>query len=362
METLVTAFRGKRVLVTGHTGFKGSWLSLWLAECGATVCGYALDAPSEPNLFTAAALAQHVDDRRGDVRDYDTLRRTFQDARPEIVFHLAAQPLVRLSYAEPKTTFDTNAGGTVNVFECVRQTPSVRLIVNITSDKCYENREWHWGYREVDRLGGRDPYSCSKALAELIAASYQQTFFPTADIAAHSVDVVSARAGNVIGGGDWGADRLIPDMMRALAERRVIGIRRPQAIRPWQHVLDCLSGYLTLARHALAQPGAYTGAWNFGPTHVTQVTVAALVEKILHTWGSGAWAATDPDDGRTHEAGLLHLCSDKAAQRLGWRPRWDLDTAVRHTVTWYRDYYRDPTQALAMCRAQIRDYMDDAHE
>lgn len=359
---MVNPFKNKKVLVTGHTGFKGSWLSLWLLELGANVCGYSIDFPSEPNLFTAVGLKERLEHRIGDIRDYPNLLRAFQEFKPDMVFHLAAQPLVRHSYEEPKETFDTNAGGVVNILECVRKTSSVRFFMNVTSDKCYENREWLWGYREGDRLGGRDPYSCSKALSEMITSSYQQTFFPTATIKQHGVEIISARAGNVIGGGDWGKDRLIPDAMRALASHETILIRNPKSIRPWQHVLDCLSGYLTLAQKAIEESGVYTGAWNFGPMNVVQVTVEKILEKVLKCWGAGDWKVVEGESQKKHEATFLYLYSDKATTLLKWRPMWDIEKAVTKTVQWYREYYENPQNTYDLCQNQLREYIATQNE
>lgn len=279
-------YKNKRVLITGHTGFKGSWLAIWLKELGADVVGYSLDPPSEPNNFEATRLREKITHIHGDIRDLDRLMETFKKYQPEFVFHLAAQPLVRLSYNEPKMTFDTNIGGTVNVFEAVRKTPSVKVLVNITSDKCYENKEWVWGYRENDPMGGHDPYSASKGCAELVFSAYLKSFFsqnaaqksgdmtqlreqlgscPQISTSGPRLGAASARAGNVIGGGDWGTDRLVPDCIRALSRHQPIGIRSPKAVRPWQHVLEPLGGYLLLGAALWQDPQKYSGAWNFGP-------------------------------------------------------------------------------------------------
>lgn len=359
---MVNIFENKKVLVTGHTGFKGAWLSLWLLELGARVRGYSFDFSSHPNLFTEVGLQKRLEHEMGDVRDYSHLKQVFEEFKPEIIFHLAAQPLVRLSYEHPKETFDTNVSGVVNLLECVRQTSSVRLVLNITSDKCYENREWLWGYRETDRLGGRDPYSASKAISEIVTYSYQQTFFPTSDIKCHQVDIASIRAGNVIGGGDWGMDRFVPDCVRALAKKETILVRNPQSIRPWQHVLDCLGGYFCLAEKMIEQPGLYTGAWNFGPVDGLHVTVEELLKKILQHWGEGYWKVIKGERVKKHEATFLYLNCDKVVNLLKWRPIWNLEQAVAKTVQWYREYYRNPQGAYDFCLSQIHEYIRAQNE
>ena len=345
-------YQGKRVLVTGHTGFKGSWLCIWLKELGAEVVGYALDPPSEPSNFSACGLAGHIAHQRGDVRDCDRLISIFSQYKPEIVFHLAAQALVRPAYNDPKGTFDTNVGGTVNVLEAVRRTDSVRVLVNVTSDKCYENREWVWGYRENDPLGGHDPYSASKGCAELIFAAYLRSFFsrpksaksgdtipisdeigscPPGEIGScpliSQIGAGSCRAGNAIGGGDWGLDRLIPDCVRALSSGQAVAIRNPQAIRPWQHVLELLSGYLWLGACLWENPGQYSGAWNLGPDNTADLTVAEVVTRFVQTWGAGEWHDLS-EPGAVHEAATLRLCCDKAASYLGWRNALALEQAI----------------------------------
>ena len=288
-------YKNRKVLITGHTGFKGSWLAIWLKELGADVIGYALDPPSDPNNFDATKLQEKITHIHGDIRDLDHLLETFSKYQPEFVFHLAAQPIVRLSYDEPKLTFDTNVGGTVNVFEAVRKTPGVKVLVNITSDKCYENKEWVWGYRENDPMGGHDPYSASKGCSELVFSAYLKSFFSHKISDTNSSDIAprlgaaSARAGNVIGGGDWGKDRLVPDCIRALSAGQTIGIRSPRAIRPWQHVLEPLSGYLHLCAALWRDPRNYSGAWNFGPDDSSHLTVAAMTDRLIKYWGDGAW-------------------------------------------------------------------------
>jgi len=323
-----TAYGGRRVLVTGHTGFKGSWLSLWLQALGAEVAGIALDPSSEPSHWDLLRLS--VADHRIDIRDEAAVRGVLAAERPEIVFHLAAQPLVRRSYREPVTTWATNVMGTVHVLEAARNTPSVRAAVVVTTDKCYENREWPWAYRERDRLGGHDPYSASKAGAELVAASYRTAFLqePSTPLLA------TGRGGNVIGGGDWSEDRLIPDLVRALVAREPLVIRSPRATRPWQHVLDCLSGYLLLGQRLLAGDTTSADAWNFGPDREGNRTVEQVLGDLARTWPQLRWQVTSSP--QAPEARLLQLDTAKAKMHLGWRPVWNLEKAVHHTADWYR--------------------------
>lgn len=323
-----TAYRGRRVLVTGHTGFKGSWLCLWLQALGCDVAGIALDPSSEPSHWDLLKLS--IADHRIDIRDEAEVYGVFAGEKPEIVFHLAAQPLVRRSYREPVTTWATNVMGTVHVLEAARHTPSVRAVVVVTTDKCYENREWPWAYRERDRLGGHDPYSASKAGAELVAASYRSAFLrePSAPLLA------TGRGGNVIGGGDWSEDRLIPDLVRSLAAREPLVIRSPRATRPWQHVLDCLSGYLLLGQRLLAGDTTSADAWNFGPDAEGNRTVEQVLEDLAATWPQLRWQVTSSP--QPHEAALLQLDTAKAKMHLGWRPVWNLEKAVHHTADWYR--------------------------
>lgn len=324
------AYSGRRVMVTGHTGFKGSWLCLWLHALGAEVTGLALDPPSTPNHWDLLELP--INDQRGDIRDAATVHGAFAAAQPEIVFHLAAQPLVRRSYSDPIATWETNVMGTALVLEAVRHTPEVRAAVVVTTDKCYENREWPWAYRERDRLGGHDPYSASKAGAELVAASYRSAFLQLTT----SPLLATARGGNVIGGGDWSEDRLIPDLVRAVAAGEPLTIRSPQATRPWQHVLDCLSGYLVLGQRLLEGDRSCAEAWNFGPDQGGNRTVEEVLRILAHDWPSLDWKLADGP--QPHEAGLLQLDSTKAAMNLRWRPVWTLDEAISRTAQWYRKW------------------------
>ncbi len=356
-------FKEKKVLITGHTGFKGSWLAIWLKELGAEVIGYSLDPPSTPSNFEATRLKEIITHIHGDVRNLDCLMETFSTYQPEFVFHLAAQPIVRLSYDEPKLTFDTNVGGTVNVLEAVRKTPGVKVLVNVTSDKCYENREWIWGYRENDPLGGRDPYSASKGCAELIFNSYLKSFFSSHTLQNRIIGAASVRAGNVIGGGDWGMDRLIPDCVQALSGGRPVGIRSPKAVRPWQHVLEPLSGYLKLGAALCKDPQQYSGAWNFGPDHVGHLPVSAIVDKLVHYWGKGSWKDIS-DPAAPHEAHLLKLNCDKARNSLHWQCALTIDETLRMTADWYKQYYMGVSgkSAYNLCLEQIREYTAIAAE
>ena len=350
-------YQNKKVLITGHTGFKGSWLAIWLNELGADVIGYALDPPSEPNNFYATKLREKITHIHGDVCDHDRLIETFKKYQPEFVFHLAAQSLVRLSFEEPKLTFDTNVGGTVNVFEAVRKTASVKVFVNITSDKCYENREWVWGYRENDPMGGHDPYSASKGCAELVFNAYQKSFFSKSAMLNRPIGAASARAGNVIGGGDWGADRLVPDCIRALSSHQPIGIRNPHATRPWQHVLEPLSGYLHLGAALWKDPQKYSDPWNFGPDDRVYLTVAAMADRLIQYWGNGSWEdLSDPQ--ALHEAKLLKLNCDKAHTDLKWHSALTIDECLQMTVGWYKQFYTSSMkeEMYPFCVAQIRKY------
>ncbi|CCQ75635.1 CDP-glucose 4,6-dehydratase [Magnetospira sp. QH-2] len=344
-------WRGRRVLVTGHTGFKGSWLSLWLTEMGAQVRGFSLAPPSTPNLFTIAQVESLMDHVHGDLRDIKAVTRTVTDFKPEIVLHLAAQALVRPSYDDPVVTYATNVMGTVHLLEAVRSCGSVKALVSVTSDKCYANREWDWGYRESDPMGGHDPYSSSKGCAELVTAAYRDSFFAPGG----TVALASARAGNVIGGGDWGLDRLVPDMVRAWSSSETLRIRYPDAIRPWQHVLEPTSGYLQLAQKLATEGASFADGWNFGPGPESEQPVRTLVERGLTLWGDDAQWATE-NEPQPHEATYLKLDVSKARGKLGWNPRWDLSTTLDKTFGWYRAWH-DGADMAALTRRQIKDYM-----
>ncbi len=345
---------GKKVFVTGHTGFKGSWLCLWLQQLGAEVTGFALNPPSQPSLFEVAQVAQGMQSITGDIRDGAALARAMQVANPDIVIHMAAQALVRYSYVEPVETYATNVMGTVHLLEAVRKTPTVRAVVNVTSDKCYENREWAWGYRENEAMGGYDPYSSSKGCAELVTAAYRNSYFNTHDFARHGVALASARAGNVIGGGDWAEDRLIPDILRAIGEGKPVNIRNPHAIRPWQHVLEPLSGYLLLAQNLYQEGTAYAEGWNFGPSDEDAKPVQWIVEQLTRQWGEGASWVLDGGD-HPHEAHYLKLDCSKARARLHWHPRWRLDEALDNIVAWHRAF-ENKQDMRAVSLAQISDF------
>lgn len=341
-------WRGKRVFLTGHTGFKGGWLSLWLADAGAEVHGFALAAPTQPSLFgearVEACLASHT---IGDIRDAGEVERAMVAAAPDVVFHLAAQPLVRLSYAEPLATFATNVMGTAHVLDAARRTRA-RAFVSVTTDKCYENKEWLWPYRENEPLGGRDPYSASKACAELVTAAWRSSFHEE-----NAARIASARAGNVIGGGDWALDRLVPDALRAFDANTVLEVRRPAAVRPWQHVLEPLSGYILLAERLFQGDGDMAEAWNFGPVDADARPVSWILDTLRATLPALRWEATGEDG--VHEAGLLKLDSSKARARLGWTPKWCIATALEQTTVWHRAW-REGMDMAAFTRAQIVAY------
>lgn len=354
-------FKGKNVLVTGHTGFKGSWLSLWLKKLNANVVGYALEPPTEPNLFKILNLEREINSIIGDIRDLDKLIDTFQKYRPEFVFHLAAQSILRESYDIPKYTYETNVMGTLNVFEAVRNTDSIRVVVNVTSDKCYDNREWVWGYRETDAMGGFDPYSSSKGCAELLTNAYRHSYFKNQISGENKqVSLATVRAGNVIGGGDWAKDRLIPDCIKALSKGETIKIRNPQAIRPWQYVLEPLRGYLSLAVKMLKYGNRYAEAWNFGPSEEDSITVKEVVHKVLEFWGSGKWEDVSqkiPDP--LHEAKYLRLDCSKARRILDWRPMINIDKAINFTIDWYRTYYDKSEDINEYTKNQINKYLEE---
>ncbi len=328
-------WRGRRVFLTGHTGFKGSWLSLWLQELGAQLVGYSLPAPTEPNLFSQADVARGMSSLFGDVRNLERLQESIRENAPEILFHFAAQSLVRRSYRDPVETFDTNVMGTVNVLEAARHSTTVKAVVIVTSDKCYENEERPEAYKETDRLGGYDPYSSSKACAELVTAAYRRSFFAARD--GRCAGVASARAGNVIGGGDWTEDQLVPDIIRATLQGEEVFIRSPHAVRPWQHVVEPLHGYLLLAEKLYHEPTKYSDGWNFGPAESDSATVSELLERLSRCWGPGIRWRKDAGP-HPHEAGFLRIDCNKARQELAWLPRWNLDRALAATAQWYRTF------------------------
>lgn len=332
-------YSDKKVLITGHTGFKGSWLSLLLHKLGANVYGYALEPPTTPSLFEEAKIGELITSYIGDVRDLDQLSHVFDQVKPEIVIHMAAQPLVRDSYKIPVETYAINVMGTVNVLEACRRTSSVKVIVNVTTDKCYENKEWHWGYRENEPMGGYDPYSNSKGCSELVTSSYRNSFFNPKDYNEHGVAIASARAGNVIGGGDWAGDRLIPDFIRAISQNRKVVIRSPYAIRPWQHVLEPLNGYLTLAAKLFSEGPKYDGGWNFGPDDKDAKNVEWITRTLCNLWGNGASYAVDTNP-QPHEANYLKLDCSKAKAELGWEPRWNIHKTLESIVEWNKVYLR----------------------
>lgn len=347
----LSVYKGKRVFVTGDTGFKGSWLVRWLLLLGAEVTGYALPAERLEDHFSRLDLSRRIHHVDADIRDFDLLFAAVKQAEPEFFFHLAAQPIVRTSYERPKYTFDTNIGGSVNVLETLRQVETIKSLVYVTSDKCYRNNEWVWGYRENDELGGKDPYSASKAAAELVFQAYYDSFF----MSRPNCGVASVRAGNVIGGGDWASDRIVPDCIRALKAGLPIVLRSPGATRPWQHVLEPLSGYLLLGAKLYEAPKRFSGSWNFGPASGTGYTVGALAERLHSGWG-GTNPSMQLGPMGPHEAGLLSLNCDKAHHELGWWPRWSFDKTVEQTVGWYRGVH-DGVAAEELTVQQIREYM-----
>lgn len=349
-------YKGKRVLVTGHTGFKGSWLSIWLHELGAKVVGVSLDPLTDRDNFVLSDIGKSLEaDLRADIRDGDKLKQIFADFQPEIVFHLAAQPLVRLSYQQPVETYETNVMGTIHILEAIRSTGSVKVGVMITTDKCYENKEQLWGYRENEPMGGYDPYSSSKGAAEIAISSWRRSFFNPAQYEQHGKSIASVRAGNVIGGGDWATDRIIPDCIRAIEADRPIGIRSPRSIRPWQHVLEPLSGYLLLASKMWYNPTSYCEGWNFGPNTDSIVPVWDIAQEIVQEYGKGRLEDQSTPNA-LHEAQLLMLDISKAKFRLGWSPRMNIHQCVKLTVDWYKRYRTENVYQL--CVEEIGKYTD----
>lgn len=353
-------YKGKVVLVTGHTGFKGGWLVTWLKMMGARVVGFSLPPEMDkPNLFEFAKVDSDIVSIFGDIRNLSLLTSTFKTHKPEIVFHMAAQSLVRRSYTNPVDTFATNVMGTVNVLEAVKCTESVKTAIIVTSDKCYENREWVYAYRENDPLGGYDPYSASKGCCEIVTAAYRSSFFSKNN----HVAIASVRAGNVIGGGDWAEDRIIPDIVMALSRNKPVVVRNPNAIRPWQYVLEPLSGYLYLAMRMCDEPHTYAGAWNFGPNDSSNVPVKHIVELAIKEWGAGMWERPAEDyTDKLHEANFLKLDCTKAATLLEWFPIYSLNESIKETIEWYKNYYRGKNfDGCAVVNTQIKRYMQKAH-
>jgi len=329
-------WEGKSVFLTGHTGFKGGWLSLWLHKLGAKVTGLSLDPPNESSFFRDAAISQAlISDIRGDIRDLNLFSQAMKKSQPDIVIHMAAQPLVRDSYNDPVGTYATNVMGTVHLFEAVRCTSSVKAVLNITTDKCYENNEWVWGYRENESMGGHDPYSSSKGCAELVSSAYRRSF-----LAEERIAVATARAGNVIGGGDWAKDRIVPDAMRAFISKKSLIVRNPNAVRPWQHVLEPLAGYLQLCQQLTENPTHFSEGWNFGPGEGDAQPVKNLADVLVHNWGEGAQWQQNSDSYQPHEANYLKLDCSKAKMHLGWRPQWSLELALEQSVAWYKAWHQ----------------------
>ncbi|MEF3313258.1 CDP-glucose 4,6-dehydratase [Paenibacillus sp. GYB004] len=354
MESLgVNFWSGKRVFLTGHTGFKGAWLSLWLQKKGAIVTGYSLQPPTNPSIFDICKIDEIIfNSIIGDIRDSSFLMECVKNANPDIVIHMAAQPLVRKSYIEPVETYETNVMGTVNILEAVKATKSVKVFLNVTTDKCYENKEWVWGYRENETLGGYDPYSNSKACSEMVTSAYRNSFFTSGE---HVVAVASARAGNVIGGGDWAKDRLVPDIIRSLLKNKLIEIRNPRAIRPWQYVLEPLSGYMLLCQKLYEHGPDFASSWNFGPEETDVKTVEWIAERLVDKWGDHRIKVATYQDNHYHEATLLKLDCSKAKSKLQWAPRWNIDKALEQIVEWVR-VYADQGDILDICYRQISEY------
>lgn len=349
-------WKNKKVLITGHTGFKGSWLCLLLHKLDADISGFALEAPTNPSLFSICNINTFVDSTIADIRDYNAIYKTIERVKPEIIIHMAAQPLVRESYKNPVETYQTNVMGTVNLLDSIRLIGGVRAVVNVTTDKCYENKEWAWGYRENEPMGGYDPYSNSKGCSELVTSSFRNSFFNTATYSQHGVALASGRAGNVIGGGDWATDRLIPDIIKAIAQGEKVKIRSPFAIRPWQHVLEPLSGYLTLAEKLYTHGTQYAEGWNFGPVDDDAKTVEWIVQKLCAKWGNKASYEIDKNP-QPHEATYLKLDCSKARQILQWNPRWRLEKTL-DTIVEFTKAYQNNENITDVCDKQITDYLN----
>ncbi|MDF1683512.1 MAG: CDP-glucose 4,6-dehydratase [Legionellaceae bacterium] len=349
-----TFWINKKVFITGHTGFKGTWLALWLWRLGAKVYGYALAPNTTPALFNILDMSEKVTHFLGDIRDFSVLKKALQQAKPDIIIHMAAQPLVRYSYEHPIETYSTNVMGTVHLLEAMREIPTVRVVLNVTTDKCYENNEWHWGYRENEPLGGHDPYSNSKACSELVTAAYRNSYFPPSMVETHGKAIATARAGNVIGGGDWALDRLIPDIMASFLDGKAVEIRNPQAIRPWQHVLEPLSGYLVLIQKMWECPGEFASGWNFGPFTDDVKPVLDIVQYIAKKWDGARWDIIKNTD--FHEAEFLKLDIAKAMTKLSWKPRWALEETLDAIVEWYKDFASGKADMLRLTLSQIENY------
>jgi CDP-glucose 4,6-dehydratase len=350
-------WKDKRVFITGHTGFKGAWLCLWLQSLGAKVTGFALNPPSETNLFEVAKVGSNMQSILGDVRDAALLQKALLEAKPDIVFHLAAQALVLHSYQDPVETYSTNIMGTVNLLEALRKSTTVKAAVIVTSDKCYDNKEWHWGYRENDPMGGFDPYSSSKGCAELITESYRNSFFNPQKYHEHGIAIASARAGNVIGGGDWADDRLIPDLIKAFTKGEPVKLRNPASVRPWQHVLEPLNAYMLLAERLYDEGNSYAEAWNFGPNEADTKSTGWLVERIASSWGGNVSYLIQHDENAVHEALYLRLDCSKARSKLGWYPVWSIEDAVVNVTDWYQAYLRkEDMQTFSL--KQIQQYQE----
>lgn len=342
-------FKNKKILLTGHTGFKGSWLTAWLLKLDAEVCGFALEPNTNPSMFQILKLENKINHNIGDIRNSLEIEKVVSEFQPEIVFHLAAQPLVRVSYEEPKLTYETNVIGTLNLFEAVRKVESVNIIINVTTDKCYENKEWVWGYREDEPMGGYDPYSSSKGCVELLSSSYRRSFFEK-----RNINLSTARAGNVIGGGDWAKDRLIPDVVKALSKNQEIKIRNPRAIRPWQHVLEPLYGYLLLAKETY-ESNQFVGAWNFGPYDSDILTVEEVVKLAIKKWGKGSYTEEKSVE-EPHEAMILKLDISKARCYLKWEPTYNSTQAIEKTIEWYKNYFESTSDMFEFTLKQIGEF------
>jgi len=355
MHEIMDFYKGKKIFITGDTGFKGSWLAFILYLFNSEVIGFALEPPTIPSLFEVLHLNAKIKHITGDIRNFKFLKSILKEIRPEIVFHLSAQSLVGESYKDPVYTYETNLMGTLYLLEAIRECGSVKSVIIITSDKCYNNKEWFYGYREIDELGGYDPYSSSKACVEIMVKSYRDSFFNLKEFGTqHHTAIATARAGNVIGGGDWQKDRLVPDCIKALVEKKPIKLRNPEGIRPWQHVFEPLYGYLLLAVKLQKDPLNFSTAWNFGPFEQNTAKVKDIVEKIVKLWGEGTYKIIQ--EKSYHETGILRLDISNSLFKLGWKPKWDLDTALNHTVKWYKTFYTSPEKIIELSIAQIREY------